>query len=105
MDERPTLKTGSHQNPRGESRQNLSDLGHSNFFLDMSPEARETKAKVNYWNLIKTERSCTANETISKTKRQRTEWEKIFANDLSDKGLVSKIYKELIKLNTQKTVQ
>ena len=46
---------------------------------------------------------CTAKETISKTKRQPTEWEKIFANDISDKGLVSKIYKELIKLNTQKT--
>ena len=46
---------------------------------------------------------CTVKETISKTKRQSTEWEKIFANDISDKGLVSKIYKELIKLNTQKT--
>ena len=46
---------------------------------------------------------CTAKETIIKTKRQSTEWEKIFANDISDKGLVSKIYKELIKLNTQKT--
>ena len=42
-------------------------------------------------------------ETVNKTKRHLTEWEKIFANDISDKGLVSKIYKELIKLNTQKT--
>ena len=45
----------------------------------------------------------TAKETINKTKRQPVEWEKIFANDISDKGLVSKIYKELTKLNTQKT--
>ena len=45
---------------------------------------------------------CTAKETINRTKRQPTEWEKIFANDIPDKGLVSKIYKELIKLNTPK---
>ena len=84
---------------------NLLDLGHSNFLLNTSPEARETKAKMNYWDLIKIKTFCTAKETISKTKRQPTEWEKIFANDISDKGLVSKIYKELIKLNTQKTIQ
>ena len=58
---------------------------------------------MNYWDLIKIKSFCTAKETISKTKRQPTEWEKVFANDISDKGLVSKIYKELIKLNTQKT--
>ena len=46
---------------------------------------------------------CTAKETTNKTKRQPMEWEKIFANDISDKGLVSKIYKELTKLHTQKT--
>ena len=68
----------------------------------MSLEARGTKAKMNYWGLIKI-KSCTAKETISKTKRQPTEWEKIFENDISDKRLVSKLYKELIKLNTQKT--
>ena len=59
-------------------------------------------AKMNYWDLIKIKSFCAAKETISKTKRQPTEWEKIFANDISGKGLVSKIYKEL-KLNTQKT--
>ena len=58
---------------------------------------------MNYWDLIKIKTFCTAKETISKTKRQLTEWEKIFANNIPDKGLVSKIYKELIKLNTQKT--
>ena len=52
---------------------NLFNLGHSNFLLNMSPEARETKAKMNYWNLIKIKNFCTEKETISKTKRQQTE--------------------------------
>ena len=80
---------------------NLSDISFSNFFLDMSPEAREIKAKINYWDYIKIRSFCIMKETINKTKRQPTEWE-IFANDLYDKGLVSKIYKEFIKLNTPK---
>ena len=69
----------------------------------MSPEAREIKEKIKYWDLVKIKSFCTGKETINKTKRQPTEWEKIFANDTSDKGLVSKIYKELTKLHTQKT--
>ena len=81
---------------------NLFDLGRRNFLLDMSPKARETKAKMNYW-AFKIKSFCIATETVNKTKRQVTEWEKIFANDIADKGLVSKIYKELIKLNTQRT--
>ena len=85
------------------SGKNLFDLGHSNFLFNMSPEAKVTKIKVNPWDLIKIKTFCTEKETISKTKRQLMEWEKIFANDISDKGLAYKIYKELIKLNTQKT--
>ena len=81
----------------------LSDLTNSNFLLNTSLKARELKPKMNYWGLIKIKGFCTAKETINKTKRQPTEWEKIFANDISDKGLVSKIYKELTKLHTQKT--
>ena len=82
---------------------NLFDLDRSNLLLHMSPEARELKAKMNYWDLINIKCFCTAKETINKTKRQSTEWEKIFANDISDKGLISKIYKEFTKLNTRKT--
>ena len=53
---------------------------------------------MNYWDFIKTEDFCTVKETINKTKRQPTKWEKIFAkNDISDKGLVSKIYKNKTK--------
>ena len=82
---------------------NLFDVDLYNFLLNTSPEARETKAKMNYQDLIKIKSFCTAKETNSKTKRQPTEVEKKFANDTSDKGLVPKIYKELIKLNTHKT--
>ena len=82
---------------------NLFDIGCSNFLLDRSPEARETKTKINYWEFIKIKTFRMAKETISKTERQLTEWEKIFTNDISDKGLLSKNYKEFIKLSTQKT--
>ena len=57
---------------------------------------------MNYWDLIKIKSLCTAKETINKAKRQPMEWEKIFANDILDKGLVSKIYKEFTKPHTQK---
>ena len=74
----------------------LSDISLNNIFLDLSPQARETKAKINKWNLIKFKSFCTSKEAINKTKGQSTEWEKIFANDMFDKGLISKIYKELL---------
>ena len=63
----------------------------------------ETKAKINKWDFIKLKNFRTAKETISKTKRQPTEWEKIFANDATHKELISKIYKQLIQLNIKKT--
>ena len=52
----------------GKTGNSLFDLGHSNFLLDTSPEARETKAKMNYWDFIKIKHFCTVKETISKTK-------------------------------------
>ena len=61
----------------------------------------EIKTKVS--NLIKLKSFCTAKETISKMKRQPLEWETIIANEATDKGLISKIYKQLIQLNTRKT--
>ena len=61
---------------------NLSDIGYNNIFLDIFPEAREIKAKINYWDLIKIESFCTAKETINIPKRQPTELEKIFTNDI-----------------------
>ena len=63
----------------------------------------EIKTKVNKWDLIKLKSFCTAKETISKVKRQPSEWEKIIANETTDKVLISKIYKQLIQLNARKT--
>ena len=68
----------------------------------MSPQARETKTKINKWDQIKLKRFCTAKETINKMKRQHTEWEKILANDISDKRVISKIHEELRQLNIKK---
>ena len=63
----------------------------------------EMKTKINKWDLMKPKSFCTAKENINKMKRQPSEWEKIFANEATDKGLISKIYKQLIQLNTKKT--
>ena len=59
--------------------------------------------KINQWDLIKLKSFCTAKEPISKMKRQPSAWEKIIANETTDKGLISKIYKQLIQLNARKT--
>ena len=65
--------------------------------MDLSPNARESKAKINKWDLTKLKSFCTAKETIDKMKRLTTEWEKIVTNDMTEKRLLSKIYKQLIK--------
>ena len=68
-------------------------------------EAIEIKAKINKWDLIKLISFCTAKETINKTKRQPTDWEKILANDATDKGLLSKINKQILQFNSKKNKQ
>ena len=62
----------------------------------------EIKAKINKLDLVKLKSFCTTKETISKVKRQPSEWEKIIANEVTDKGLISKIYKQLLQLNSRK---
>ena len=80
----------------------MSILFWISLLLDISPQARETK-EINKWDYIKLKSFCTAQEIISNIKRQPMECENIFTNDTSDKVLIAKIYKELIKLNTKKT--
>ena len=69
----------------------LYDKNHSKILLDPPPRKMEIKIKINKWDLMKLKSFCTANENINKTKRQPSEWDKIFANEATDKGLISKI--------------
>ena len=69
----------------------------------MSLEVGETKRKISYGHYIKIKSFCTAKEAINKTKRQPMEWEKVLTNNMFDKGLVSKIYHELVQLNSKRT--
>ena len=78
----------------------LNDINQSKILYDSPLRVTKIKAKVNKWDLIKLKSFCTAKETISRMKRQPSEWEKIIAYETTDKGLISKIYKQLIQLNT-----
>ena len=69
----------------------------------MSPRTRDIKERINKWDFNRIKSFCTVKENSIKMKRQTTEWDNIFANDTSDKGLISKIYKELIGLHSKKT--
>ena len=80
----------------------LSDINHSRILYDPPLRVMEIKAKINKWDLIKLKSFCTTKETISKVKRQPSEWEKI-ANEATNKELISKIYKQLMQLNTRNT--
>ena len=81
----------------------LYDINHSKILSDPAPREMEIKTKINKWHLMKCKSFCIAKETINKTKRQPSEWEKIFANEAIDKGLISKIYKQLMQLNNKET--
>ena len=81
----------------------ISDFPRSNILIDTSPKARNIKERINKWDLIKIKSFCMAKENSIKMKREPTIWENVFANDTSDKGLISKIYKELTQLHSRKT--
>ena len=84
----------------------LDDINQSKILYDSPPRVTEIKTEVNKWDWIKLKSFCTAKETIRKVKRQSSEWEKMIANETTDRGLISKIYKQLIQLiqlNTRKT--
>ena len=81
----------------------ISDIPRSNILTDTSPKARDIKERINKWDLIKIKSFCKAKENSTKLQREPTVWENIFANYTSDKGLISKIYKELTRLHSRRT--
>ena len=78
----------------------LDDINQSKILYDPSPRVMEITTKINKWDLSKLKSFCTAKETVSKVKRQPSEWWEIIANETTGQGLISKIYKQLIQLNT-----
>ena len=79
----------------------FSDINLTNVFSGQSPKATKMKEKIDQWGLIKLTHFCTPKETKKKTKRQLTEWEKIVSNNAMDKGLIPRIYKQFIQLNSK----
>ena len=77
-------------------------MDHSRILCDPPPGILEIKAKINKWDLIKLKSFCTTKASISKVKKQHSEWEKIRANKAADKELISKIYRKLLQLNSRK---
>ena len=98
MNSRPRHKTRHYKTLRRKHRPN-----DSNIFSDPPPRVMTIKTKINKWHLLKLQSFCTAKESLNNTKRQPTEWEKIFANESTDKGFISKIQKQLLQLHTKKT--
>ena len=86
----------------GRKESDTTERLHFKILYDPPPRVMEIKTKINKWDLIKPKSFCTMKETISKVKRQPSEWEKIIANEKTDKELISKIYKQLMQLNTRK---
>ena len=80
----------------------LSDIHHSRILYDPPPRILEIKAKINKWDLINLKSFYTPKEAISKVKRRPSEWEKIIANEATDNQLISRIYKQLLQLNSRK---
>ena len=80
----------------------FNDINQSKIFYDPPPTVTEIKTKINKWDLIKLKIFCTAKETTNKVKRRPSEWEKMIANETTDKDLIFKVYKQLIQFNTRK---
>ena len=102
MDERSKCKSETIKLLEENIGKTLSNINHSRILYDPPPKILEIKAEIHKWDLIKIKSFCTTKETISKVKRQPSEWEKIIASEKTDKELISKIYKQVLQLKIRK---
>jgi hypothetical protein len=104
VDQGTPHKTRDIETYRGESREKLQRYGHrEKKFLNRTAMARAVKSIIAKWDLMKLQSFCNAKDTVNKKKRPPTDWERIFANPKSDRGLISNIYKELKKVDFRKS--
>ena len=99
MDHRPKCKTQTIKLLDYNTEENLGDLGNGDAFLDTPPKTQSIKQVTDKLDFIKIKIFCSAKFDIKRIRRQATDWKKIFAKNTSDKGLLSKIYKQHLKLN------
>ena len=88
--------------PQNSLKKTQADINSTDVFLGQSPKAVEIKVKIKKWDLTRLRSFCTTKETINKMKRRSLHWDKMLANDMIDKGLISKIQKQLIQFNNLK---
>ena len=103
MDQIPKCKTETIKLLEENIGRTLDDINQSKILYDPPPRVMQIKPDINKWDLTKLKSFYTAKETIGKVKRQPSEWEKIIANETTDKRLIFKIYKQLKQLNARKT--
>jgi hypothetical protein len=103
VDQGTPHKTRDSETYRGESGKSLEDMGTGEKFLNRTTMACAVKSRINKRDLIKLQSFCKAKDTINKTKRPPTDWERIFNYPKSARGLTSKIYKELKKVDSRKS--
>jgi hypothetical protein len=103
VDQGTPHKTGDTETYRGESGESLEDMGTGGKFLNRTAMACAVRSRIDKWDLIKLQSFCKAKDTVNKMKRPPTDWERIFTNPKSDRGLISNIYKELKKVDSRKS--
>ena len=101
MDKGTPHKTRDTETYRGESGEKPRRYGHRGKFLNRTAMACAVRSRIDTWDLMKLQSFCKAKDTVNKTKRSPTDWERIFTDPKSDRGLISNIYKEPKKLNSR----